>query len=785
MLASSCREFGLSPADLRLKVDGRFVAVRLREGESIDALANQVSAYHGPSPLGLGGVDSLIDALRTVLALDIEEPVIVGCDQRSIRALVQGNGAIFRIALVDLWQGSPSPALFVCSCHPMQVAESEPLVANALPEATTALSVRCPEALLSGLRVVLMSARGAHPAWVWVDRATIKGQARDAMILAGVQLGTADPGSDLSRKLDQASPRQWPDMSDEFLGWSHRAAAIAFAVNLPRLNAGTTRSSGQLPAWTGMPIPPACRAVTRRVLAAIDEAVHLPPEKVADIAASAQCAYHPHGDLEGLFGHHEWVVQNEEGRVRLTSAGQKQVDTLNAHNANFQFSELARHKHGIRTWQRKALYSWARHGRFGVVEAVTGTGKTRVGVEAAAEALTDGLKVVVCVPSLVLLEQWHRELTSAIHGRVGRVGGGSYDVFVNHDVLVGTVQTLRNSAKLLKANERGYMLIVDECHRVGAPTFQSALDSRYVRRLGLTATFERSDDRLKDLEAFFESSPVFRIGYEDAVPQAIVAHYVVALVGVDFGPVERREYDDADYACRDSRGRLVRAGLPAEPFGTFMEAVATLAKEDTGLLGNEARRYMDAFSRRAEVLSLAQGKVEAVRVLAPVAATGGGCLLFTMRVAGAVRAAAVLREEGVSAVAIHGGSSAVERESALASLRVGKLAAIAAPRILDEGVDVPEADMAVIIATSSKRLQMIQRMGRVLRLKKDGGRARFVLLYVRDTAEDPRGEGGAHEAFFDSILPTADDVADFDLARGDELCDFLRRAQDPPTAKPA
>jgi len=266
------------------------------------------------------------------------------------------------------------------------------------------------------------------------------------------------------------------------------------------------------------------------------------------------------------------------------------------------------------------------------VEAVTGTGKTRVGLEAAAEALADGLKVVVCVPSLVLMEQWRRVMTDAGIVRVGRLGGGSHDTFLKNDLLIGTVQTLRNLRKLLNGAEQEYMLIVDECHRVGAPTFQSALDPNYTRRLGLTATFERSDSRLKDLEAFFQASPVFRMGYDRAVPEGIVAHYVVARVGVEFTHEEQAEYTEADGTCRESRGRLLGAGLPAEPFGDFMEAVATLAQTDSGSLAGEAKRYLEAFGRRAKVLSLAQGKVDAVQVLAPVISTASGCLLFTMRV---------------------------------------------------------------------------------------------------------------------------------------------------------
>jgi hypothetical protein len=70
-------------------------------------------------------------------------------------------------------------------------------------------------------------------------------------------------------------------------------------------------------------------------------------------------------------------------------------------------------------------------------------------------------------------------------------------------------------------------------------------------------------------------------------------------------------------------------------------------------------------------------------------------------------------------------------------------------------------------------------MGRVLRLKKGGRRARFVLLYVRATAEDPTTEGRAHEAFFDAITPTADSVVDFLPDQQDALCRFLIEGANP------
>jgi superfamily II DNA or RNA helicase len=790
--ATSCISVGLSPADLRLKVDGRRVAIRLREGESAGVMAHMLKMQQHQDLLHrLGGqattiiptidgqpesdVDRLISGLEVVLSGHLSHPICICCDDLAIRAFVDGNGAEFRVAVVDLSRGAPTLSLFVCACHPLSISEPQPLAASPFPASTTACLVRCPQALLSGLRSVLESAGEDNPAArVWVDRESIRGKARDAMVLAGVPLRSSDHYSRMNREFAMAKPMLWLDEPPQSLSGG---SDVAFASDLPRLTARSASGTGALPAWSGMPTPPACRAITHAFLAALDDAISLPRTELADLAANSHCQDHPQADVTAFFENNQWLVESGPGRERLTLAGQRHADELAMHSAPFRFSGSLRRHNVIHSWQGEALVSWASHGRFGVVEAVTGTGKTRVGIEAAGEALADGLKVVVCVPTLVLQEQWHRVITDAGLRRVGRVGGGSHDTFLKNDVLIGTVQTLRNSKKLLTGTDQGYMLIVDECHRVGAPTFQSALDTRYIRRLGLTATFERSDSRLKDLEAFFQGSPVFHIDYERAVREGIVAHYVVARVGVDFTDEEQDLYVEADATCRESRGRLLRAGLPAEPFGDFMEAVAALAQADSGPLAGEAKRYLDAFSRRALVLSLAQGKVDAVRVLAPVIATASGCLLFTMRVAGAEQAAALLREQGVPVVAIHGGSTGDEREEALSLLRTGGLAAVAAPRILDEGVDVPDADLGVVIATSSRRLQMIQRMGRVLRLKKDGRRARFVLLYVRGTAEDPHGEGGAHEAFFDAITPWADEVADFDPAQAGDLCDFLRRAQ--------
>src|SRR6478752_5345943 len=90
-------------------------------------------------------------------------------------------------------------------------------------------------------------------------------------------------------------------------------------------------------------------------------------------------------------------------------------------------------------WQLDALVSWLRCGRRGVIEAVTGSGKTDVAIAAASDALRRGRFVLVLVPSRVMMEQWHGRLTSALPGaRIGRLGDDGKDIPSSCDVLVAT-----------------------------------------------------------------------------------------------------------------------------------------------------------------------------------------------------------------------------------------------------------------------------------------------------------------------------------------------------------
>ena len=423
-------------------------------------------------------------------------------------------------------------------------------------------------------------------------------------------------------------------------------------------------------------------------------------------------------------------------------------------------------------WQRAALEAWVANGRRGVVEAVTGAGKTRVGLHAIAHQVVSGGKAVVVVPTKELLHQWTRELRGiAPQVSIGRLGDGYRDDLRRCDVLVATV----NSARVgdLRLQGRAGLLVVDECHCCGSEINRLALAPDFARRLGLSATHARLDSTHETVIEPYFAGVVYRFGYADAIAQGVVARFKVALVGVAFEEEERAQYEYLNDKVRRARARLVeRFDVPPEPFGEFMKAVNQLRVHGAKHEAIAAGQYLSVFNRRRELLAETAAKYEGLGKLEGAIRRARRVLLFTQTVRAAELAVAELVDLGIDAQALHGALDGEERRELLARFTRGHLHAMAAPQVLDEGLDVPEVDLGVIVAASRQRRQMIQRMGRVLRPKDHGRLARFAILYVQGTSEDPAM--GAHETFLQEVIDSANSVRDFSVRSSPgEICAYL------------
>ncbi|MBA2280447.1 MAG: DEAD/DEAH box helicase [Acidimicrobiia bacterium] len=412
-------------------------------------------------------------------------------------------------------------------------------------------------------------------------------------------------------------------------------------------------------------------------------------------------------------------------------------------------------------WQFEALVSWLRCGRRGVIEAVTGSGKTDVAIAAAADALQRGRFVLVVVPSRVLMEQWHGRLRAALpDARIGRLGDTGKDRPASCDVLVAT----RHSAaahKPVPPDGGDGLLIADECHGLGGGTLRRAMLRQYDERLGLTATLERSDDGVTELLLPYFGGICHRYGFAEAIEDGVCAPPRVALVGVELTVEERVEYSATEQQLVNARQHLRQVGgMPLEPFGDFLAAIAHLAERDAGADGRAARDYLEAFSKRREIVARSSGKYELLGRLANAIRDSHGALVFTETVRAANHAINRL-DPHVSIDLITGSTARRQRREILDDLRVRKLDAVAAPRVLDEGVDVPDANLGIVMSASRSRRQMIQRMGRILRRKQPGIAARFVIMYAKGTVEDPANRI-ERDGFLDEIERIADAIGVFD-----------------------
>jgi RNA polymerase primary sigma factor len=129
----------------------------------------------------------------------------------------------------------------------------------------------------------------------------------------------------------------------------------------------------------------------------------------------------------------------------------------------------------LHDWQREAIAAWKFAGRRGIIEAVTGSGKTRVGIAAVAEHLcSPSARAVILVPTIELANQWLRSLHADFTVPVAIVGDGSTADFETNSVLVYVARSASDDLppRMRRlATSRPVLLVADECHRYGSETF--------------------------------------------------------------------------------------------------------------------------------------------------------------------------------------------------------------------------------------------------------------------------------------------------------------------------
>jgi superfamily II DNA or RNA helicase len=363
-----------------------------------------------------------------------------------------------------------------------------------------------------------------------------------------------------------------------------------------------------------------------------------------------------------------------------------------------------------RPYQAEALAAWKQRRGRGVVVLPTGAGKSQV----ACMAIDDRRRAALVVaPTLDLVRQWFDLLRATFAGPVGLVGGG------DHDVQPLTVTTYDSAYLHMEhLGARFGLLVFDECHHLpGASYGLAARLSLAPFRLGLTATPERADGREAELDELV-GPVVYRKDIVD-LSGDYLAEYDTERVEIEFSSEERAEYQ-AERAIY--RGFVVDNGIRMSSPSGWSEFVMRSSR------GERGRRAMQAYRRQRELAFCASGKLDYVAHLLD-RHRDGRIILFTQDNATCY---AVSRRFLVPAITHQ--TKVRERSEILARLRDGSYGAVVTSKVLNEGVDVPEASVAIVISGSGSVREHVQRLGRILR-KGDGKRAVLYELVTADTSE--------------------------------------------------
>jgi superfamily II DNA or RNA helicase len=366
----------------------------------------------------------------------------------------------------------------------------------------------------------------------------------------------------------------------------------------------------------------------------------------------------------------------------------------------------------LRDYQQEALDDWRAAGDRGVLELPTGSGKTVIGL-GAIEALDTPTLVVV--PTIDLLTQWEDELATEFDAPIGRLGGGEQRV---ENVTVATYDSA-----YLRADELGDrfgLVVFDEVHHLGGEGYRDiARLLAAPARLGLTATFERPDGA-HEVIAELLGTLVTRRSVEELAGDHL-ADYDIKRIEVSLTPDEREVYERHQSVFTDY---LASSNITLRSPSDYQELVKRSGTDP------RAREALLAKQRAREVMMNAEAKITRLAEILD-RHRDDRVLVFTAHTELVYR----LSERFLLPAITHE-TGAAERREILDRFREGEYSRVVTANVLDEGVDVPDANVAVLLSGSGSEREFTQRLGRILRPTDDGSRALLYELVTEETAEE-------------------------------------------------
>jgi superfamily II DNA or RNA helicase len=364
-----------------------------------------------------------------------------------------------------------------------------------------------------------------------------------------------------------------------------------------------------------------------------------------------------------------------------------------------------------RDYQREALAAWLEQGRRGIVVLPTGSGKSFVAELCIAKANRSAL---VIAPTIDLVGQWYDSLTRAFPGKVGILGGGV------HEVAPLTVSTY-DSAYIHSERYGAHfgLLIFDEVHHLPGHAYRLAAENSLAPfRLALTATLERTDGGHSEIERLV--GPVVYRREITELAGEFLADYQTEYLEVHLSTEDHQAYEQARGTFRQfANSRGIRLGGAGGWQHFLREAARSSEGRRAFRAWQESRRIMQGAPAKMRLLEELLRRHHQDRI---IVFTNDNATVYDI-------------SRRLLLPAITHQTDLTERKKLLTAFKNGALRTMVTSRVLNEGVDIPSANVAIVLSGTGTVREHVQRLGRILR-KAEGKRAVLYEVVVAETAEE-------------------------------------------------
>ncbi len=398
-----------------------------------------------------------------------------------------------------------------------------------------------------------------------------------------------------------------------------------------------------------------------------------------------------------------------ELRKTLTGLGFS-VNDLTGFKDSIPLPVKASFKGSLREYQLEALNRWLSNSGRGIVALPTGSGKTHIGIAAITSINEATLIITYTKEQLTQWEKFIKTFTDIPPSHIG--------LYYSREkkILPVTLATYQTAFKYIeKLAPHFNLLIIDEVHHLPAEKFKHiAITSPAKYRLGLSATPYREDGKHSELFPLM-GDVVYQKTTQELAEKGFLAKFRIETIKVDLKSDEKKEYLKLRKQFRELVGGL--------DFKTLVD----LAKR-----GDEkAIRALEVHSEVLKILSMSESKLEKVKeIVERELSEGKKIIVFAHYVALAEKIANEL-----GAYLLTGEMEETKRKSILDQFRRAESGVLVVTTVGDEGLDIPDASVGILVAGTGSRRQFIQRLGRLLR-PKPGKEAVLYEIVIKGSSEE-------------------------------------------------